>query len=639
MSRRRRAGRGMARVVADERATGCKTVQYVDILRKDGLWLTCFSVHGLCDRRWALGSEFEAGAEGKAVAAESVDVGDILDERYELVEVVGRGGCGVVFRATDLNLLRDVAVKVLSWEGGGHPEMLERFEREGQILRRLHAPNTVFFYDSGYTPQHLPYIVMEFVAGRQLKERIESEGRLEPGEAVAILTQVFQALVEAHEYGFIHRDLKPGNIMLCERPGFPGAFVKVLDFGIAKIASEEDSCGSVEMAGTPKYMAPEQFKNEAVTAQADLYSMGCIAYEMLTGVAPIDGDTLHVTVAKHLFMVPRSMDASLDVYPNLEAVVFKLLEKDPAARFSSAQAVLDALEHWREPELIESLRGCRTHGEDEGGRSLFGEEAGDSAQIPQAYADALNRVPLKGCYAIRGVYARSETEEPLVSPLELAAAEHQEMMKSRYGAECVKARRHAHLKYILAGVFLAVVLGGVFFFVWKGSSSSSSTDLGVLVLPESEPSRGVSGDPVQVAERVSEYLVCGFLDGGVLGGFAVEDLAFLLDEGAFERFDRSRSLDTDGGKPSSRRSKPRRGESSKDAEYPIFQFELRYKPVDAQVGFLNALGQCRDGVCVVKTTSSKVPARIVVSSPGYVTESRLVSRRIKEIRIQLKPER
>ena len=142
---------------------------------------------------------------------DEVNVGDVLDERYELLELIGRGGCGLVFLAKDLNLDREVAVKVLAGEGVAQKETLEKFEQEGQILRRLHAQNTVFFYDNGETPQHLPYIVMEFVRGTPLNVVLEKEGRLPVKRAVSILSQVLTSLAEAHEYGFIHRDLKPGR--------------------------------------------------------------------------------------------------------------------------------------------------------------------------------------------------------------------------------------------------------------------------------------------------------------------------------------------------------------------------------------------------------------------------------------------
>lgn len=202
---------------------------------------------------------------------ETVKTGDILDDRYELTEIVGRGGCGTVFRATDLNLDREVAIKVLSAEGECTQDMITRFERESQILRHLHAPNTVFFYDIGQTPQGLPYIAMEFVSGKQLKDLLDETHALTPEVTVQILIQVFQSLVEAHSYGFVHRDLKPANIMLCDRIGFPGYFVKVLDFGVAKIISEDDeesgasseASKSDNMAGTPRYMAPEQFKTKS----------------------------------------------------------------------------------------------------------------------------------------------------------------------------------------------------------------------------------------------------------------------------------------------------------------------------------------------------------------------------------------
>ena len=282
-------------------------------------------------------------------------INSILDERYQLLELVGRGGSGVVYKALDLNLQREVAVKILSAECFNQPGQFERFERESQILRQLRAINTVFFYDTGKTPDGLPYFVMEFVVGKPLKTLLEEQPVLEPQRVVNILTQVFASLQEAHAIGFVHRDLKPANIMLISRVGYDYDFVKVLDFGVAKVTSDQHDDSKNELVGTPKYMAPEQFRGESVTPASDLYSMGCVAYEMLTGIPLFEGDTLHVTIAKHLFMTPPPFSGSLNQYPNLVATIFRLLQKDPLDRFECAGDVNDALAHWQEPILLETL--------------------------------------------------------------------------------------------------------------------------------------------------------------------------------------------------------------------------------------------------------------------------------------------
>ena len=292
---------------------------------------------------------------GSSAAQNEFAIHTVLDERYQLLELAGRGGSGVVYKAMDLNLQREVAVKILSADGLNQSSQYESFQRESQILRQLRAINTVFFYDCGMTPNGLPYMVMEFVVGKPLKALLEEEGYLDPERVVNILVQVFSSLQEAHDLGFVHRDLKPANIMLLSRVGQSSDFVKVLDFGVAKVLSEKNDESKNELFGTPKYMPPEQFRNEPVTPQSDLYSMGCVAYEMLAGFAPFDGDTLHVMITKHLFMTPPKFNASIACYPNLVGTIFKLLQKDPAYRFSSAQAVNDALAHWREPELLPQL--------------------------------------------------------------------------------------------------------------------------------------------------------------------------------------------------------------------------------------------------------------------------------------------
>ena len=614
-----------------------------------------------------------------------VMVGDVIDERYRLTEIIGRGGAGIVFRATDLNLDRDVAIKILSREAVRDHDTLRKFEQESQILRRLHAQNTVFFYDCGRTPQNLPYIVMELVRGQQLKDLLFQEGRLSPKRTVAILVQVLSALSEAHQFGFIHRDLKPGNIMLCTRPGFPDDFVKVLDFGIAKFVFD-DSSTTGDFAGTPKYMPPEVFRNEPVTLAADLYSVGCIAYEMLTGVAPFDGETFHVTVSKHLFMTPRSFPSDVEQYPNLVATVFKLLEKLPENRFMTAQKVIDVLEHWSEPELIPELAGCRLKGDDAQSGSFFDEDVSGTLQldVPEDLADS-KTVPFMPTMALNGQFSFQE-EKPL-KPLP---------------AKLTIKRAKWVIPLIAVGVAILVVAGAfayVYFFqpdLWRYwfVQEQSIHKKEFQSAPQAEnPAPAVPLSPYHdLASSTSTISIQSSLDA-VAFGLQPRDSLMHLDSapgGDSGKTDKAEQNDTpranensdsgaiagigapsagnalDGSattaaavpKPSDdkvkddenaeesdgqHRRKHRHKKQTADVPAPSastdklekFTLMMRYTPEFAQVSFVNSEGSCQPGVCKVRTTSDKAPARIVVSAKGYKSKSVLLTQKVASLRIDL----
>ncbi len=592
---------------------------------------------------------------------EAVKIGDILDDRYELTEIVGRGGCGIVFRATDLNLDREIAVKVMCSDGACTPEMLDRFERESQILRRLHAPNTVFFYDTGRTPQGMPYIAMEFVTGKQLKTLLDETHAVSPETAVSILIQVFQSLGEAHEYGFVHRDLKPANIMLCDRLGFPGYFVKVLDFGVAKIMSEEDPGVTASkhdnMAGTPRYMAPEQFKNEALTPASDLYSMGCIAYEMLTGVAPFDGDTIHVTVAKHLFMTPQSLGESFDAYPNLEAAIFKLLEKQPENRFASAQDVIDVLEHWQDAELLPQLQDCRLHGDDNAAGALWSD-----ADLPSAAEDG-------GAGGDDGAGASAVKED---GGAQDGDARHGKPYPG-YAAFCEDATPQKRSKkvfgFVVAFIVIAVItIGGTLFAGFfmshrdaAGQSDAPDGASGVQSASERDSdlskrklSRNLMNYYVDVmTDELSQSTLIG-LGFGALSKREISGLSSEFGAAAAAETDAAAGNDAEGaaapGKDAkndakSKRKKKRGKKKAEEVkpslppgEIEIFSFAVHYSPPKARVGFLNALGQCKDGKCQARSTSTKQPPRVVVSARGFETQSLIVDKPTTDVRIVLVPE-
>src|SRR6476469_8603534 len=216
-------------------------------------------------------------------------VGHILDEKYRLEERLGVGGMGTVYRARHLLIDRPVAIKVLNKLFVEDEAARTRFRREARAAGRLQHPNAVTVTDFGESQDGFVYLVMELLEGRTLRDVLAKEAPLDVARSVALMLQISAAVAAAHEAGIIHRDLKPANIFVVQHPEVP-AVVKVLDFGIAKLAAELlDDEGA--MIGTPRYMSPEQCDGLELTPAADVYSLGCILYEMLTGTVPFSGAT------------------------------------------------------------------------------------------------------------------------------------------------------------------------------------------------------------------------------------------------------------------------------------------------------------------------------------------------------------
>ncbi|HYN86419.1 MAG TPA: serine/threonine-protein kinase, partial [Pyrinomonadaceae bacterium] len=266
--------------------------------------------------------------------------GLVLDDKYRLDERLGEGGMGAVYRATHLLIERPVAVKVLSARLVTDEAAKERFRREARAAGRLQHTNAVAVTDFGETKDGLVYIVMELLEGTPLRSVLAREAPLDPARAVSIMLQISAAVSAAHEAGIIHRDLKPGNIFIVQRPHAPH-IVKVLDFGIAKLA--EDITGGGEpvntltgtgvMIGTPRYMSPEQCDGAALTPASDVYSLGVLLYEMLTGQTPFTGATPLALALKHSSEQPRRLsELAANVPPQLDALVLRALEKSPEAR-------------------------------------------------------------------------------------------------------------------------------------------------------------------------------------------------------------------------------------------------------------------------------------------------------------------
>lgn len=262
--------------------------------------------------------------------------------QYTLGEKIGEGGMGVVYRAEHIGWKLPVAIKLLSPRRTNGPD-IERFEREALLTRRLQHPSTVAVYDVGRTRDGLPYYAMELVDGIDLQTLVERRGPLEPRRAARILMQLVAALGELHAAGLIHRDVKPANVMLCERAGSEEA-IKVLDFGLS-VSVDSPAEAAPLLMGTPLYLPPEAITSpECVDPRSDIYSLGALGYYLLTGYPPFGGESLFELCGHHLhsWPVPPSQRLGRPIPERLEALIASCLAKQPAQRPSSA-ALLAAL--------------------------------------------------------------------------------------------------------------------------------------------------------------------------------------------------------------------------------------------------------------------------------------------------------
>src|ERR687894_479258 len=264
----------------------------------------------------------------------------LVDERYEVKGLVGAGGMAEVFLAHDEVLDRDVALKMLKDKYTENDEFVERFKREAQSAAALSHPNIVPIFDRGASEDGTYYIAMEYLSGGTLKDRILSKGALPTRTAAAVALQIAEALRAAHERGVIHRDIKPHNILITE-----SGDVKVTDFGIARAASSSTMTRTGSILGTAHYISPEQAMGEHVGPSSDLYSLGVVLYEMLTGELPYDADTPLGIAMKHVnghLRQPKEVDPQIPA--GINAVTCRLLAKDPEERYASDAELIEDLE-------------------------------------------------------------------------------------------------------------------------------------------------------------------------------------------------------------------------------------------------------------------------------------------------------
>jgi serine/threonine protein kinase len=247
---------------------------------------------------------------------------------------------GRVYKALDLELDRAVALKTIRTEKGRGPDVLKRFKQELVLARKITHKNVVRIYDLGEAEGGVKFFTMELVVGKSLRDLERETKTLPPKEAVSFLKQMLSGLAEAHSQGVIHRDLKPHNVMVDE-----SGVIRIMDFGIARTADTATLTGSGEMMGTPDYISPEQVKGETATAQSDLFSVGVILYELLTGDVPFKGDTAISKVVARLQVTPtppRTLNP--EIPPYLERIILKLMEVDLDLRYKTADEVLQDLE-------------------------------------------------------------------------------------------------------------------------------------------------------------------------------------------------------------------------------------------------------------------------------------------------------
>ena len=276
------------------------------------------------------------------------NIGKKLDGRYEITELIGIGGMADVYKATDILEDRTVAVKILKNEFADNEDFVRRFRNESKAIAVLSHPNIVKIFDVGFTDK-IQFIVMEYIDGITLKEFMEQQGVLKWKDSIHFIIQILRALQHAHDRGIVHRDIKPQNIML-----FPDGTIKVMDFGIARFAREEGKTISDKAIGSVHYISPEQARGDVTDEKSDIYSVGVMMYEMLTGVKPFDGDNPVSVALMHMQNDARQLrDINDSVPEGLEEIVMRAMQKESSKRYQSASEMIKDIEEFKKnPSIV-----------------------------------------------------------------------------------------------------------------------------------------------------------------------------------------------------------------------------------------------------------------------------------------------
>jgi eukaryotic-like serine/threonine-protein kinase len=280
----------------------------------------------------------------------TIDQPVMLGGRYRVENELGRGGMAKVYRGQDTVLGRTVAIKILAPQYAEDQSFVQRFRREAQAAARISNQTIVSVFDTG-SDDGVHFIVMEYVEGRTLADYLTGGGRIMPDRAIDIAIDVARALEAAHAQGVIHRDIKPGNIMLDGQGD-----VKVTDFGIARVtATAETVAQTAAVLGTASYLSPEQAQGQPVDVRSDIYSLGCVLFEMVTGRPPFPGDSPVTVASKHVLEQPTPpSQINYDVSPDLDAVILRALAKNPANRYQSATEMREDLERVKRGQPVEA---------------------------------------------------------------------------------------------------------------------------------------------------------------------------------------------------------------------------------------------------------------------------------------------
>jgi serine/threonine protein kinase len=315
------------------------------------------SVQASSSSSWSAGGSAAAVAVASDQEPEEALLGVVLGDRYRVDERIGAGGMGLVYRATHVLIGRKLAIKLLRRRYATQHEVAERFVQEARVASSVKHPNVVDIIDYGITPLGSPYYVMEFLAGHSLAQEIIQHGPLDPRRALGIAVQIAHGLAAAHQAGIIHRDLKPDNVFVVPADVGAPEQVKILDFGIARVAGRKTRLTAAGVVvGTPEYMSPEQARGDELDVRSDIYALGVVLFELLTGRVPLSGDSMVGTLTKQVFELPppiREIDPRFAGYPSIEAALARLLAKNrderPATALDAASLLATAAGNDLEP--------------------------------------------------------------------------------------------------------------------------------------------------------------------------------------------------------------------------------------------------------------------------------------------------
>ena len=298
-------------------------------------------------------------------------IGELIADRYLITDLLSQGGMGAVYVASDVRLPQKFAVKVLKQNQSPDPTLIARFRQEAEAVCRINHDRVARVFDFGFMPDGRAYIIMEYVAGRTLKQLIDDRGALEPIEAARIIGMTAEGMDAAHRLGIVHRDLKPENVMILDDAG-GGTRVKVLDFGIAKLQNADADQGHTQagyVIGTPAWMSPEQLMGETIDPRSDIYSLGLLAFALLTGLRPFTGDSEQAEMLARITTVPRTLAEALpttawpaDVQALFDSTLARESAQRPATAVLFAKTLLDLVTAWNDRTRAGSTAPTRANG-------------------------------------------------------------------------------------------------------------------------------------------------------------------------------------------------------------------------------------------------------------------------------------